>query len=72
MVNCHRVGSSGITQEFFDNDAVAPLAVQSRVIAIDADDAEASFFVEREASHILWEDSGHQFPEPKPLVGVSC
>src|SRR4051794_18157507 len=56
-----------VAEQALDDHDVAPLAVEARVPAVDADLAEAERGAEREARLVLREDAADELPEAAPL-----
>src|SRR5215211_4299229 len=58
----------GLTEQQLDDHAVAPLAVELAVAAVEPDLAEAERPAEREARFVLGEDPAHELPVPAALA----
>src|SRR5207249_3087523 len=58
--------SRGVAQEELDDHAVAPLAVERAVPAVDAHLTKAERTAEREAGLVLREDPADELPVPLP------
>src|SRR5689334_13731242 len=57
-----------LAEQAFDDDAVAPLAVEAPMPPVDPDLAEAGRAAQREAGDVLREDPRDQLPDPASLA----